>query len=199
MIAVITGDIINSREGEIEDWINPLKTVLDQYGEEPNDWEIFRGDSFQLKLKPELSLWAALHIRTAIKQSAFHDVRMAIGIGEQGYNLGKITESNGTAFINSGEEFESLKKRTLGVKTNSVAFNETINLVFDLSLLTIDSWTSVVARIIKTAIENPSLKQKDLAKLINKSQSSVSEALKRGGFDEIVKMNKFFMKKINEL
>tara|TARA_B110000305_G_C19373082_1_gene605540 strand:- start:790 stop:930 length:141 start_codon:yes stop_codon:yes gene_type:complete len=46
MIAVITGDIINSRKGEVERWIGPLKETLNRYGVEPKNWEIYRGDSF---------------------------------------------------------------------------------------------------------------------------------------------------------
>ena len=37
MIAVITADIINSREGEVGNWMDRLKKVLNYYGEEPKD------------------------------------------------------------------------------------------------------------------------------------------------------------------
>ena len=47
---------------------------------------------------------------------------------------------------------------------------------------------------LKKAIENPEKNQKSLAKLLNKSQSNISETLKRGGYDEIMNMNEFFKK-----
>lgn len=195
MIAVITGDIINSRKGKVETWINPLKETLNQYGIEPKNWEIYRGDSFQLSLVPEKALLAAHHIKSTIKQSKKHDVRMAIGIGEEKYNSPKITESNGSAYINSGECFEELKKQTLAIKSNNKKLDHSLNIMFSLSLLTTNNWSSTVSEVVKAAIENPEKNQKEIAKLLNKSQSSISEALKRGGFEEIMKMNEFY--KIN--
>tara|TARA_B110000305_G_C19373082_1_gene605538 strand:- start:337 stop:546 length:210 start_codon:yes stop_codon:yes gene_type:complete len=67
--------------------------------------------------------------------------------------------------------------------------------MFNLSLLTANNWSSTVSEVIKTAIENSKKNQKSLAKLLNKLQSGVSEALKRGGFEEIMSMNEFY--KIN--
>ena len=47
MIAVITGDIINSKKMNPKAWLKPLKTELDTIGDTPKIWEIYRGDSFQ--------------------------------------------------------------------------------------------------------------------------------------------------------
>jgi hypothetical protein len=199
MIAVITGDIINSRQGNIESWINPLKHTLNQYGSEPNSWEVYRGDSFQLSLAPEKALLAALHIKSTIKIAKTQDVRMAIGIGEENYNSSKITESNGSAYVNSGECFEELKKQTLAIKSTNKELDQIFNIMFSLSLLTINNWSSIVSEVIKTVIENPEKNQSDLAKILNKSQSSISEALKRGGFEEVMKMNEFYKNNISQL
>lgn len=199
MIAVITGDIINSRKGEVENWINALKDTLNKYGSEPQNWEIYRGDSFQVSLAPEKALLAAIHIKSTIKQTKTYDVRMAIGIGEEKYSSHKITESNGTAYVNSGECFEELKKHSLAIKSGNIKLDESLNIMFKLSLLTTDNWSSVVSKVIKVAIENPEKNQKDLAKLLNRSQSNISEAFKRGGYEEIVNMNDFYVKNISQL
>ena len=198
MIAVITGDIINSRQGNIESWINPLKETLNQYGSEPKNWEVYRGDSFQLSLAPEKALLAALHIKATIKKAKTQDVRIAIGLGEEKYHSSKITESNGSAYVNSGECFEELKKQTLAIKSNDKEFDQIFNIMFSLSLLTINNWSSIVSEVIKTVLENPEKSQVDLAKLLNKSQSSISEALKRGGFEEVMNMNEFYKNKISQ-
>jgi len=196
MIAVITGDIINSRKGKTETWISSLKETLNQYGREPENWEIYRGDSFQLSLAPEKSLLAAHHLKATIRQTKTHDVRIGIGLGEERYSSSKITESNGSAYINSGECFEELKKQTIAIKSDNKKLDQSLNIMFSLSLLTTDKWSSTVSEVIKTAIENPEKNQKEIAKLLNKSQSSISEALKRGGFEEIMKMNEFYIKNI---
>jgi hypothetical protein len=67
MEAIITGDLINSRQVEPNEWMPALKKVLKKYGKEPKNWEIFRGDSFQLNTKPEDALMAALLIKAEIK------------------------------------------------------------------------------------------------------------------------------------
>lgn len=199
MIAVITGDIINSRKGKVDIWMDALKETLHLYGSKPQNWEIYRGDSFQLSLPPEKALLAAFHIKSTIKQTKAYDVRMAIGIGAENYPSTKITESNGTAYINSGECFEELKKYTLAIKSGNAALDELLNIMIKLSLLTTDDWTSVVSKVIKTAIEHPEKNQKDLAKLLDRSQSNISEALKRGGYEEIRSMNAFYVKNISQL
>lgn len=197
MIAVITGDIIDSRKGETENWVTTLKGTLNQYGTEPENWEIYRGDSFQLSLDPVKALLASLHIKATIKQSKAHDVRMAIGIGEENDNSSKISLSNGPAYVNSGECFDDLKKYSLAIRSPYKKFDESLNIMIKLSLLTTDNWSSVVSKVIKTAIENPEKNQKELAKLLDKSQSNISEAFKRGGYEEIMNMNEYYIKHIS--
>ncbi len=75
---------------------------------------------FQVALdKPEEALKNALLIKALIKKIepkdankkiSTIDVRMAIGIGEKTYSGKRVSESNGPAFIYSGEKFETLKK-----------------------------------------------------------------------------------------
>ena len=200
MEAIITGDLINSRQVEPNEWMPALKIVLKKYGREPKNWEIFRGDSFQLNTKPEDALMAAILIKAEIKQWKNLDVRIGIGLGEITYQAAKITESNGTAFLNSGECFEELKKQTLAIKTPNKDLNTTLNLMIELASLTIDRWTETAAKLIKIKIENPNVNQKDLANLLNKTaQGTISEVLKRGGYDEIQKLLNYYKLKISEL
>jgi len=56
MIAVLTGDLINSRDIAAVHWMPLLKGALAEYGSEPNTWEICRGDSFQLETKAQKAL-----------------------------------------------------------------------------------------------------------------------------------------------
>jgi hypothetical protein len=199
MIAVITGDIISSRSGEVSQWLSSLKDVLQQYGSSPLQWEIYRGDSFQLALLPEEALLAAIHIKAAIKQTNLQDVRMAIGLGEVSHKAEKITESNGTAYVRSGECFESLKKQTIALKSGNAEHDKTLNLMLSLALLTANSWSKTVSEVITTAIEHPDKNQKEIAEVLHKSQSSISEALSRGGYDEIMNLNRYYKKQIAKL
>ena len=193
MTSVITGDIINSRNVNPTLWIPILKSVLNKYGLEPTQWEIYRGDSFQLEVPPKEALLACLLIKATIKTSKELDVRLAIGIGEKSKKKKKITASNGSAFINSGECFEGLKKSILAVKSLNSEFDIHMNLLFDLAQLTINNWTKKSSEVVKISIENPDLTQNELAALVHKTQSTVSESLKIAGFDEIMKMENYYI------
>lgn len=197
--AIITGDIINSRKATPEVWLPYLKNALDNYGKEPTQWEIYRGDSFQLEILPEKALEAAIYIKANIKQKKGIDVRIAIGLGEKDYDSEKITESNGSAFINSGECFENLKKQTLALKSNSETFDVPINLMLQLASLSMDNWLPATSRIVKTAMAYPNANQKKLASVLEKSQSNISEALIRAGFDEVQKMIQFYKTHLPQL
>lgn len=194
--AVITGDIIRSREKETENWIKNLKSVLAHHGKAFSEWEIFRGDSFQLMVEPLYALMATFHIKASMKCVSELDVRMAIGVGEVTHLSARITESNGPAFIYSGECFDDLKKQTLAIKTGHRETDKTLNMMFKLAMLTANNWSPKVATVIKTFLEHPGSNQKELAQRLNISQSNASEALKRGGFNEMMQLDEFYREKI---
>ncbi|WP_460766036.1 hypothetical protein [Niabella terrae] len=199
MFAIITGDIVNSRKETSIKWQSSLKGILNKYGRTPKDWELYRGDRFQLKVDPPLAFLTAIHIKTGIRQISGLDVRMAIGIGTIDTLSKKITESTGDAFTRSGESFDVIKKQMLLIATGNEALDETLNLMTSLALLTANNWSPTEALAILTSIENPEKTQSEIAAVLQKSQSSVSEALKRSGFDEISKLNEYYQKKIAAL
>lgn len=199
MVGVLTGDIINSRESDTPKWLQKLKAVLTTYGNTPTQWELFRGDSFQLVTMPQDALKAALHIKAVMKQNKKLDVRIAIGLGAETHRAQRITESNGPAYVNSGEAFEALGKQTLAINSNDDHNDQKLNLMLSLALLTANTWSSTVAEVITATIEHPKKTQKELATLLGKSQSSISEALKRGGYDEIMNLNNYYQNLIATL
>lgn len=192
MYGVLTGDVINSREIQSSDWLPVLKATLNYYGKEGRDWEVYRGDSFQLILTSDIALKAALHIKSAIKRFKRLDVRIAIGIGEVDYRDEKVTQSNGSAFTRSGDQFEELKKYNLQINMGKKNIDETLNLMFDLAMLTFNNWSTTVASVIQYSLENPNKNQLEIAQALGKSQSSISEALNRGAYEEIVKLNRYY-------
>ncbi len=199
MTAVITGDIVNSKEGAATEWQPLLKQALDRFGNEPGDWELFRGDSFQLQLSPPDALQAAIYIKASVRQLPNLDVRMGVGIGEQDYRADKITASTGPAFVRSGECFDGLKKQTLAIATSDSRLDEALNLMLTLALRTMDDWSETVAAVIVKALDNPGRNQQEIAELMGRSQSSISEALKRGGFDDVRLLEQYYRKHISSL
>ena len=68
MIVILTADIINSRKLSSKKWIDDLKALLLTFGKFPNDWEIYRGDEFQMEIKnPEDALFIAFQIKAFFK------------------------------------------------------------------------------------------------------------------------------------
>lgn len=199
MLAVLTGDVINSQKGDAAFWMHLLKRSLQLFGKEPSDWEIYRGDSFQMLLPAKEALHAALIIKAGLKQIPKLDVRIAIGIGTVNYMTAKITESSGDAFTRSGSCFDALKKQSLSISTEDEAFNDCFNLMLALGLLTMNSWSVIVAQAIQAALEHPDKNQMELAQLLKKSQSSISEALTRGGYEEVLRMEQYFQQQIQKL
>lgn len=189
MIAVITGDIINSRVLP-KDWINTLKGALKGLFGKNIKSEIFRGDSFQIELNVEDALINAVYIKACIKTLKKADVRIGIGIGKKTVSAEKITEANGEAYINAGIAFDSLKtnKVNMAIITPWPKFNEEVNLYIKLALISMNSWGQISAEMVKYAIENQNTKQDKIAKISGRSQSSVSEALKRAHFTEIMEL-----------
>ena len=187
---VITGDIINSRKADSTEWLTALKSALNQYGGTPKTWEIYRGDSFQLEVPAEEALFAALYIKACLRQYKHLDARMAIGLGEKTHSASRLSESNGSAFRHSGECFDALRKNTLAIRSEWPELDREVNAYLSLALLTVERWPANASSIIKAAMENPQLTQTERAKKLGKSQSTVSESLKRAGFDEIMQMEK---------
>ena len=188
MKGVITGDIINSRNtNSVQEWLIPLKECLSKYGTAPCNWEIYRGDSFQLMAEIDEIIKAAVHIKAAVKSIKNIDARMAIGIGEVSYIAENVTESNGTAFINSGEHFEKLEKnrKNLGVSTQSEKLNNQINTTLDLALIIMDDWSPGAAKVVNFQMDDENLSQTELAKKLEISQVGVSKALQRAHYSEI--------------
>ena len=202
MVCIITGDIINSKQYAPEVWMKPLKRELNKMGKSPLNWEIYRGDSFQLLIKkPGDALLSAIAIKAAVKSISKLNVRMSMGFGEVSFNASKITESNGTAFVHSGEKFELLKqeKQNLAIKSAWPEFDKEINLYLKLTLIVMDNWTVNAAKAMRIAIENQDKLQVDLGKILGINQSAVSLRLKRAYYEEIMEVNAMFRSKLKSL
>ncbi len=194
MTSIITGDIIESQKVKTTDWIDNLKELLNHFGKEQKDWEIYRGDSFQIEIKdPKEALWAAIRIKAFLKSGKM-DARMGIGIGNKPKSAIKISESTGDVFIYAGQVFDSLKKDkiTMGIKSNNSTINDTLNLMLQLALTIMDNWPQQSAEYVFAAIENPMLTQKELGLKLNIKQASVSRRSNRSHFDLIMKFESFY-------
>jgi len=212
MIAVITGDIINSRVLAAPlSWLRPLKVLFSEWGNTPANWEIYRGDSFQLEIKDPLrALEVAMRIKAVIKavqaeeedkRTSPIDVRMAIGIGVKEYTAERISESNGTAFVYSGEQFEKIKKEkiSLAIRTPWLEFDREMNLYVRLALIAMDNWSIGSGELMNILLKHPDLNQQQIADMLNIEQNSASGRYKRAYVEEMLLMESMFKEKLKSL
>jgi hypothetical protein len=201
MIAIITGDIINSQKSDSELWLPKLKGLLQSWSNTPKNWEIYRGDEFQLKCSVDEVFHKALLIKSLLRSFENLDVRVAIGIGNEVFLSEKITESNGSAYLNSGRLLTDIKSqgKTFAIQTENEKVNQDLNILFKWAAIDFDNWTVATAEIIHQLLRNSELTQDELAKELNITQSSVSQRLKRANFELLQETDLYFRKKITEL
>ena len=201
MTCILTGDIVGSKKAKNNNWIDGLKQLFLNQGNSPLSWEIYRGDEFQLEIKKtEHAILTSILIKAYLRSIGL-DVRIGIGIGEKTHNAKRITESNGSAFVNSGEAFENLKstKINLAIQSKNKKIDKELNLMLQLGLSFMDKWLKQQAEFVHYAIENPSLSQEQLGIKLGINQAAVSRRRKRANYDLIEQMNAFFIEKLKIL
>jgi SatD family (SatD) len=203
MIAIITGDIVRSNKVATHVWNKVLKDVLKTLGNTPKNWEMYRGDEFQIELTDiNDALWAALLIKSTMLSYANLDVRICIGLGDKEQVTKKITESNGTAFQRSGRGFEDLKKNKItmaiytGIDEIDVDLNTVIHLAYEGF---IDSWSQTSADMVRMMLENKSKSQSEVAAMANLAQSAVSRRLKRAKYDLVNELLDYYQRQLVRL
>jgi len=148
-------------------------------------------------------LHAAISIKAIIKslktghndqRNPMLDVRLSIGLGNENFSANKITESNGSAYIYSGEQLELLKKTktNLAVKSDNEAKDSTLNLMLKLGLVVMDNWSLNSAELMKLILEQPQMTQQQLGEKLGIEQNSVSGRFRRAYVSEILELEKHF-------
>jgi hypothetical protein len=201
MISIITGDIVNSRDFPSKFWTKVLKEILSTFGKSPNDWEIYRGDEFQIEVKNiEETISIALQIKAYLKSNGL-DARMSIGVGDKSFKTKRISESNGSAFINSGELFDTLKtqKISLAINSGNLEFDSEMNLMLKMASTFMDSWLVQSAELVLVAIQNRRFSQDEIGVKLGINQAAVSRRKKRAQFDLVVDLDNHFRKKIKTI
>lgn len=200
MIAVITGDLINSTQypgALLSMVIKELKEEFEELEKEFSgqiNFSLYRGDSFQGIMKnPENAMQIALRIKCAVNKisvtgrgkSPEANLKMAIGIGEMEFEGDSIEESNGQAFIFSGRTLDEMKSesRQIRLKTPETNLNEE----FDVSLFLMDQliqrWSAASAEVVYYLLKG--WKEKKIALDLNISQSAVNQRKKAAGWEPI--------------
>lgn len=200
MVAIITGDIVNSGGTKPPVYLKILKEFLTGQGKSPKVWEIYRGDSFQFRCKPQDAFYNYLLLKSMVKQVQELDVRISIGIGNVEHEAARISQSNGTAFIRSGRTFDGMKeKQFLLFTTGDETLNRTLNLYAGFISLVADNWTAAAAQTVQIMLEHPKWSQQEVADKLRINQSGVSQNRKRSQLDLLLDFNGYFQTLVTSL
>jgi hypothetical protein len=186
--AVLTGDIIRSTDLASEKR-EQLQTVLHrtfaQVSKQVSSFraEQFRGDSFQAVIdsRPTDALRALLLIQAHLRVQDF-GVRIALGLGDIGYESDSILTSDGTAFQTSGPALDDIKKRNqfLAVSGPSDSFNQEWRVhALTLSYL-LERWTIAQAEAVLGQLQG--FTQEETARQLHIKQPAVQQRLQATGW-----------------
>jgi len=181
--AILTGDLVGSRKADIQKWLPILEENLRYYS---NNFDIFRGDSFQVAVSIEQCIEAIFLIKATIRAIEPLDVRIGLGLGEVSYWDEHIKNSAGEALVRSGEAFDALDKNLVNVKSPWLEWDEPTNIMLNLATELANRWTLNMAQTVATQIKNPKANQSELAKLLKKKyQSQISTELGNASWQKI--------------
>lgn len=204
MKAIITGDIIESRS--VKDpsiWLDPLKALFQKFGTSPEVWDIYRGDSFQLYTEPAEALRISILIKAVIKKIPHEnvDVRLAIGIDEERFREGIVSESTGKAYLFSGSLLDQIKQKkvNMAIKSEWPRLDEEINMMLKLALIIMNSWTRNSAEVVEIVFQESGITQKEIGDRLGIVQSSVNDRMKRASLAEIIEFEQYYRKRIGEI
>lgn len=184
-ISVISGDLVDSRRSDTVNYLNELHSLLDRLRRDGrlHQVEIFRGDAFQ-QAAPEDGLLLAVYIRLALRATgaAHWDARVAVGLGSQRPDAAGY----GSAFINSGSALDAMAKNCrLALKTDNDRTNAIVSDLLPMLDHVIGRLSQTEARIVRARMFADS--GAAVADQLQKAASTVSAALKRAAYEEIMR------------
>lgn len=191
--AIITGDIVDSTKMVAEERNSMLRMLqslpvlllpLAKF-----DLEIFRGDSFQIRVGRSVdSLKVALAIRSHIRSFKFAehnrqwDARLAIGIGTLEYENGSLATSDGEAYRASGRGLDSIGKNRLTIETPWEEVNKELRVSTAFADDIITGWTQSQSRVMFQSLTT-GLSHAEIGDILGISRQMVDKALRSGKED----------------
>ena len=200
--AVLTGDIINSRQIQNKDHlINVLHDIfqdIESRFSPENPFEIFRGDSFQVLFKkPSSSLRVALLIKSGLmsqsNENQMYDARISIGIGSVAFPQNNVKIANGIAFELSGMNLDLMKEkgRGIAIKSSQSKNNNTLETMNVLLDAIISKWTKNAAEVVYLSLLH-GFTQSEIAEKLHISQSAVQQRLASAQYEAIYTYIRYF-------
>lgn len=200
VIAVITGDIVNSSELSAKE-LSFLQENIIGYNIPSivKNVQFYRGDSFQLAVEPVQALWLAIKYRTGVKRWKENcDIRISIGIAGFTDLNDNVLISSGKAFEISGKNLDSMKNSqlNLAITTTNQELNQELETYCFIIDMFLQKLTVTQSSIIHLKLDG--IVQKEIGKILNITQPAVSKGLSAGNWmliEKILIRYKYLVKK----
>lgn len=186
MIAVLTGDLVNSTKMANEtytDVINSLKESLQDAHIKYNAiGEIYRGDEFQIQYpEPIYALKSTLLIKLALHLSKFSpkpiQCTLSLAYGNHSVYDKKPNTSSGPVFVESGRGLEKTQRGELSIHFAQTNNKSEIPLLTQFLNHLLNRLTKTQAELLYTYIESDFAEHKKMADITGTTRQNISNRL----------------------
>lgn len=188
-IAVLTGDLINSRHADAENvqiTFDALRAAANDFGHAHQldlRFTRFRGDGWQAVLtNPNAVLEATLFIQARLKATqASLGTRIGIGIGPNtSIGTTDLSDADGLAFFISGSLIDNMSpKRQFVIAGQGIGAQQVA--IFDLAEFITRGWTPTQAQAVAHALRNYPRTHDDIASELGITRQAVQSRLAGAG------------------
>jgi len=187
--AIFTGDIVNSSamsRGELSaafDRLAEAAEIIAAWQDAPTRLTRFRGDGWQLSVRPSLTFRAAMALRATVRRGAkTADTRIAIGIGPASLTGSDLADADGEALVASGHALDAMPRdRRLIAPNAPLALQCALPLADRLAT----GWTMRQAEVAYYMLAPDRPAQAALADSLGLTQQSVQGHVTAAGLDEV--------------
>ena len=190
MIAVLTGDLVNSTKmsdntykGVIKDLQRELEKANQEFGA---SGEIYRGDAFQVQYpEPVYALSSTLLIKLALQFSPYSvqpvQCTISLAYGQHTIYADKPNTSSGRVFVDSGRGLEKAQRGELSVSLPQHSRSPEILLLTHYLSHQLNHLTKSQAELLYQYIHSDFAEHKKIAKLTATTRQNISNRLSKIG------------------
>ncbi|WP_218353802.1 SatD family protein [Alteromonas lipotrueiana] len=199
MIAVITGDLVNSTQLNKHDYrttVDALKKYLTQIATEYSGiFAVYRGDGFQLvttqysqiaTIMLKIKLWLAAGTQAPVIQCALAG---ACGMGSiEGEDPG---ENTGPVYIRSGRTLDTLRGAQLSIEIQDSQYNTALKVLCSQQSYILNRLTAGQCELLYLYLEQQCPTHQQLASALGTSRQNISERLRAAGAETVTEFIHF--------
>ncbi|RUO75332.1 hypothetical protein [Idiomarina seosinensis] len=190
LVAVITGDIVDSSQIEVKAYntvLEHLTKVLKQLAKSREmHFDVFRGDEFQIILTfPKEALFVASIIRLSLK-SAKIDVRQSIAVAEIDKMRDDVKSSTGEAFVMSGRNLDKMKSELFIFSSSDSSLHRHLGVTVKILDAHLSSLTKTEAEVLSCFLQHDNESHANLGNRLKKSRANTTKLLNASHYTAVL-------------